>query len=554
MRRAYALGVFIAGVHALLAPAPAPSRTMTRPGRMTTRRPATEAQPRALGGMETLFAPRCSLDTITLPPVIHAVAAVLDAPISEANLRAGLERAVGTHAMLSRRIIGDGVSAERGPLGAPLDFPVVRNVLAPFGDDNMRLGESTFAFAPVPGATAETIVAAAIEPDVASWEQAFEAALAGTGAFGAAFDLEKGPLWRCARQADGKALVFAFDHAISDQPSAMALIRDVLDAGFQGSGADPAALDTPPSLEDEILGADGRSRGFSGSFDFLNMMYPEYGRGLLGFDKGSLGYMISKLTEPSTTPLAASPHLPDNRWGDESMAASKRAPALVFRTLDASALAALRTNAKAEGTTIGSALAAAAARAFASLCPEPIEKCSVLQSLDMRRFAKQPVTKELLACHAGSMDLFLEPAEEFWATARAAGAGLATFVDSGFGEQSVRVFDWACDAMEMTRLVELNADNPFTLGRAYCCGTSNTGLYPADDSVAAMYYGTSTLRAGATFQASCVTVRGDLNVCVNVATPIARAEDAEAFADRFIAELAAAAAGQPRPPAPRPEK
>ena len=98
-------------------------------------------------------------------------------------------------------------------------------------------------------------------------------------------------------------------------------------------------------------------------------------------------------------------------------------------------------------------------------------------------------------------------------------------MDKGFGEQSVRVFDWACDAMEMTRLVELNADNPFTLGRAYCCGTSNTGLYPADDSVKEMYYGTSTLRAGATFQASCVTVKGALNVCVNAATPVARAEE-----------------------------
>ena len=63
-------------------------------------------------------------------------------------------------------------------------------------------------------------------------------------------------------------------------------------------------------------------------------------------------------------------------------------------------------------------------------------------------------------------------------------------MDSGFGEQSVRVFDWACDAMEMTRLVELESENPFTLGRAYCCGTSNTGLYPATDSVKEMYYGT----------------------------------------------------------------
>ena len=100
----------------------------------------------------------------------------------------------------------------------------------------------------------------------------------------------------------------------------------------------------------------------------------------------------------------------------------------------------------------------------------------------------------------------------------------------------------------MTRLVELEADNPFTLGRAYCCGVSNAGLYPAEDSAVAVYYGTSTRHAGATFQASCATVRGDLHVCVNAPTPLARAGDAGRFADALLAELEAAAAGAPRPP------
>ena len=39
----------------------------------------------------------------------------------------------------------------------------------------------------------------------------------------------------------------------------------------------------------------------------------------------------------------------------------------------------------------------------------------------------------------------------------------------------------------MTRLVELEADNPYTLGRAYCCGVSNAGVFePRADAVAAV--------------------------------------------------------------------
>jgi hypothetical protein len=104
------------------------------------------------------------------------------------------------------------------------------------------------------------------------------------------------------------------------------------------------------------------------------------------------------------------------------------------------------------------------------------------------------VPRDVLACHAGSFDLVLDATADFWDAARAARAQLETFEASGFGPKSALVFDWAVDAMEMPRLVELEADNPNTLGRAYCCGVSNAGVY-ADAGLRDVYYATSTRRA-----------------------------------------------------------
>ena len=127
--------------------------------------------------------------------------------------------------------------------------PVWRNVLAPFGDDNMRIGGATFAFAPMPGATASSVVAAAMEAPVDDWEAAFAAALDGRGdrAFADdvgtfAFDLENGPLWR-ACLADGGPRARAGTRRLRDVASG-APGAPVVSATFGGE------LD--PALEDRL--------------------------------------------------------------------------------------------------------------------------------------------------------------------------------------------------------------------------------------------------------------------------------------------------------------
>ena len=71
---------------------------------------------RPLGGMESLFAPRLSLESCGLPPMVHVCSACLTSDGSESAVKAGLAYAVSKHALLSRRVVGDGTPEKRGPL------------------------------------------------------------------------------------------------------------------------------------------------------------------------------------------------------------------------------------------------------------------------------------------------------------------------------------------------------------------------------------------------------------------------------------------------------
>ncbi|KAJ1458617.1 hypothetical protein M885DRAFT_614466 [Pelagophyceae sp. CCMP2097] len=539
-----------------------------------------DAPGRQLGAMESLFAPRRSLETCDLPATMHVACTVVDGAVGEDALRGALVDAVANNAMLSRRISGTGAPPKRGPLGSALAGTPLANLLPPFGDDNMRIGRGAMSFEAM-DSTAAQIIAAAFDGAVdvpearfeEEWREAMARAVDGAGgtqlfADPAAnvggkrfdFDLGRGPLWRLklVRAGDRSALIFAFDHATSDQVSAMQLVTQILTslaAPAQGaplSAEQVASLACPPSLEYAILG-DDVSRGFVDE--------ATGGTGLLALDRGSLPYLRAKAAEKCIDPLAAASApgaaarllLPQPQ-----LAVAERRAALAFRVVDKATVALLRAKAREEKTTLGSALAAAVATAYTSLLRRKggsVEggAVKVLQSLDMRRFAPNESRAAIdkgLACYAGSFDVLLPLKEltkrgtQFWPLARRAGGQLKDFVDSGYGQQSVRVFDWAVDAMEMARLVELEADNPLSLGRAYACGISNAGVYsgdgessPAKARVRSMHYATSTAYAGATYQASAVTVRGDLHLTFNGPTPIVGRQDVEAFADAAVRAL-----------------
>ena len=432
-------------------------------------------EPRDLGAMECLFLPRRTLESCKLPPTVHVCCGVLSRSLSDAE---ALERAKGIvkkHALLRAKVSGDGKPPKRGPLGAPLEDSELKHVLTPFGDDNMRVGrpEAPLKFEPM---LSEDVASLAMEPtSEGDWRAGFATAVDGRhpsllfggdeekGSFD--FDKANGPLWRFKlyRGQEETVILFGFDHAISDQPSAMAVLND-----FVSSSSNDIAEGCPPSLEHAILESQGGpSRGF--------VSEDTGGTGLLALDKGSAKYLWSKAwgERDCVAPLEAALR------SEAPPRARERKSLFTWREIDGDLIASLRERARQEDTTVGGALAAAVASAFAQhagLQTTADQYLKVLQSLDMRRFGSFDDASKL-ACHAGSMDLVLPTNAGFWANARTSTSQLKSFLDSGFGVDSVRVFDWATDAMEMTRLVELEADNPNTAGRAYACGISNAGVF-----------------------------------------------------------------------------
>ena len=493
--------------------------------------------------MESLFLPRRTLSSCELPATVHVCCGVVEGRMSEEEAVERALRVVEKHALLRARVAGDGAPLKRGPLGAPLADSDLKHVLTPFGDDNMRIGRplNPLRFEAM-DLDARAIVDAAMEStteeeDEDDWRKGFAAALDGahpTLLFGSPsnnddsrsffdFDTKTGPLWRFKvyRSRETTSVVFGFDHAISDQPSAMSLLED-----FFSSSASLSAPEVswPPSLEEAILDGEngGRSRGF--------VSEDTGGTGLLALDKGSAKYLLSKAwsERDCVAPLSPIFSLPFS-------AARDRKTRLAWR--DLGSVEALRQRAREENTSIGGALAAASALAFAKEAElTDKQQLKVLQSLDMRRFATSSdiISKDFLACHAGSMDLVLPAGGSFWDRARLASKQLKSFLDAGFGVDSVRVFDWATDAMEMSRLVELEADNPNTAGRAYACGISNAGVFESDN-LKEVYYATSTKFAGAAFQAYALTLDGTLRA--SFSTVVADQETLEQYADTFQGAL-----------------
>ena len=136
---------------------------------------------------------------------------------------------------------------------------------------------------------------------------------------------------------------------------------------------------------------------------------------------------------------------------------------------------------------------------------------------------------------------------EFWSLAQQCRREYLDFVDQGFVPESVRLFDLGMKAVEILDVVEKEADNPKTLGRAYTCGVSNMGVfkYPVEYAthsggsarLQGVYYATSHSLTGSLYQLSCGTVGGALCLTFQFPHPIVSAKDANAFAGTFCETL-----------------
>ena len=223
---------------------------------------------RPLGQMERLLNARRSWSGAMT--TAHVSAAVIDGPPpSEEEMLAGLTWALQRHPMLAACVRGKSKyhvpNAEPYPmhsdyLGRAVAY--TKELLRTYPDDDIQ------RFEPSPLQAEELARRAFKLVGVPDGEEALEAAW--RGGFDEVMDglvLDEdgdGPLWQVTlyRGAEASALVYAANHAVSDQRSFNMVLSEVLAAiarARAGEGVgEPTPLPLPPSVEGALLGKEQR--------------------------------------------------------------------------------------------------------------------------------------------------------------------------------------------------------------------------------------------------------------------------------------------------------
>ena len=463
---------------------------------------------RTLGSQELLMLPRQYRPKLDkgeepFPSMSHVSVTLLSATPSIEALSQAVEMAMDTHPLLRCHVEGDGEPDERIDL-----FQMVRK-----GEPNpcsfVAPNEKTFTSKDV----LRVVDVDETDADALakSWQDNFSTDIDDGSWYKNA---SKGPLWRLTlhrlNDGDGQcALVFASNHAISDQGSVNMLmdqlIADIASIEENAMSSNRASSqEMPMAMEDSVLGIDNRWSDVQTA----------------GISPSTLKYVADKAAEGFRNPvilpdsekagdstLSAITTIMGQSAGGESQGSSERKTVLQFRTLSKETTSALLEACRANGVTITNALTAAAALTSSDFIDGGDAKAGtkrnykVLQSLDMRRFGAQLDKCETVACMAGSNDLMLGPIQDrsgesirsnpessesqklFWALAREGRIQTNKFVQSDGPVHAVRVFDFAMTISDMNNLVDLTARSKDSQGRAYSAGVSNNGVYERQKAV-----------------------------------------------------------------------
>ena len=462
---------------------------------------------RTLGSQELLMLPRQYRPKLDkgeqpFPSMSHVSVTILSATPSVEALSQAIEMAMDTHPLLRCHVEGDGEPDERIDL-----FQMVRK-----GEPNpcrfVSPSEKTFTskdvlrVVDVDGTDADALAK--------SWQDNFSTDIDDGSWYKIA---NEGPLWRLTlhrlNKGDKCALVFASNHAISDQGSVNMLMDQLIAdvASIEENGAiisKAASQEMPMAMEDSVLGKERRwsdiqTEGISPS----TIKYVA--------DKAAEGFrnpvILPDSEKSGDSTLAAITTIMGRSAGGESDSSTERKTVLQFRTLSKETTAALLEACRANGVTITNALTAAAALTSSDFIDGGDAKAGakrnykVLQSLDMRRFGEQLDKCETVACMAGSNDLMLGPIQDrsgesvrsnpessesqklFWALARESRMQTNNFIQSNGPVHAVRVFDFAMTISDMNNLVDLTAKSKDSQGRAYSAGVSNNGVYERQNAV-----------------------------------------------------------------------
>lgn len=543
-------------------------------------------QTRVLGSQELLMLPRQykpSLDKSN-PPFMqlnHVTIAILSSTPSVETLSSAIDEAMASHPLLRAHVDGDGEPEKRIDL-----FQMVRQ-----GDPN----PCTFV-CPSPGTITSKDVLKVIDIDGiarsdldGTWKSRFSANLDDADWC----DVEKGPLWKVEflklNGGDSNspcALMFTFNHAISDQSSANLLMDHIISnmAAIEENGqvlnvAIPNAI--PVSMEDSVL-------GLKQSFKDVN---------LEGFSINTVKYILEKAIEGFRNPvllpddpfdssskddrngfLAALTIISGNTPGGEATIIDRKSTSQ-FRTVSKETLSNLVEKCRENGVTVSNALSAAITLTSSDFIDggktKNLERnYKILQSLDMRRFGAKLDKCESVACMAGSHDLMIGPIPDgvgkklrgssqstkakneqlFWKLAREASDQTKSFIVTNGPQEATRVFDFAMTISDMNNLVNLSAKSKDSHGRAYSCGIANAGVFERQNAVRRVhdevskklitkhgrfhleevYFATSHSRSGCAYLASCLTMNDQLMCTFHPAEPIINAKTNSDFADAFV--------------------
>ena len=539
---------------------------------------------RSLGSQELLMLPRqYSPSEATFPQMTHVSVAVLNASPSLEALSMAVKEVMQAHPLLRSRVQGTGEPSKRIDL-----FQMVRE-----GEPDPLQFSTDIAF------TSASVLQNIPTDDVeSSWKQAFNRYLDDGGASWC--DPTTGPLWKLEYHSTGKskddpsALLFVFNHAISDQSSANRLLHQIMETVADietnkgNTSIRPAQKkqQMPLSLEESVLGAHQQWSQATEKKVSLR----------------TLGYVAGKASEGLQQPVI----LPDSdssssfggslslisgqAAGGMDSESKSRQSTLQFRSLSAEATSALLNACRENGVSMTNLLTAAVTltasdfMGTSSARKRKTRNYKVLQSLDMRRFGAKLDKGETVACMAGSMDLMFGPVEDgsgqtlrryptdqnfkkLWELAKQGKQQTTDFINSSGPEDAVRVFDFAMTISDLTNLVYLSSISKSTKGRAYSAGITNVGVFEQQEAfereedtqrgrlktkfgryeIEDVFYATPHTQSGCLYPVSCMTVNGALQTTFHPISPIVNKDTSEQFASAFIDLLRTVATGKARP-------
>jgi len=561
---------------------------------------------RPLGQMEQLLNARRSWSGAMT--TAHVSAAMLKGPPpSEAELLSGLEWVLQRHPLLAARVVGKSKYYLPDAKPYPMHSDYLGRAVA-YNNELMRTypDDDIQRFEPSPLSPAEqakralsvvTLPAGAgAEALESAWKAGFEEAMDGL-----VLDEDgEGPLWQLTAYAeeggDASALVYAANHAVSDQLSFNRILSEILTTvAEKRAGRDvepPTPLPLPPSVEGALLGKEQRQAEeikerlelIIGAFG--EAWGPEIGgrRWLPSWEAGrarisSIKYAFWQMAAsgmrvlPTWVPGADQVATQEDRWQHMG-----RATRNTFRTLPPDVTAALVKACRARGVTASGALCAAAILGASDVmgtvedpeAPDTPQRYKLLQALDMRTLnfaeggaeapgARDDWSQGTVIAGTGSLDILVDlppkagaavragDAAAFWACAAECNGQTRQWISSGWGRESLLLFASGWEFMNMNRVVELGSQDRATLGRAYSAGVSNVGVYAhptshGDISLSKLFFGISQTVSAPAVSVSAVTVDGELCLTVQYATPIWPEEEAEAYADNVARTLELAAA------------